>query len=363
MIRFFDFEKEIKNVGPEIREAINRVLNGGWYILGEETKKFEERFSNYIGTKYGIGVNSGSDALFLALKSLDINEGDEVITVSHTFISTVDAITRNGAKPVLIDIDEETYTMDTLKAEDKINENTRAIIPVHLYGHPVDMNPIMELAEKYDLHVIEDACQAHGAEYKGEKVGSIGDIGCFSFYPVKNLGAYGDAGMVVTDDDEYKNYIRKAREYGQEKKHHHDFVGINSRLDEIQAAILRVKLKYLERWNKKRRETAEMYDELLKDSSVLVPVEKEYAKHVYHQYIIRTKKRDELANYLEESGIETLVHYPTPVHEQKAYGDIVSNLKIPKTSKICKEILSLPVHPFISDEEIREVGEAIKSFI
>jgi len=338
-------------------------LESGWYIFGEETENFEDEFSDYIGSKYGIGVNSGSDALFLAVKALGIGEGDEVITVSQTFISTADAIVRNGAKPLIVDIDQDSFTMDVSQIEDKITDDTKAIIPVHLYGHPVDMDPIMELAGKHNLQVIEDACQAHGAEYKGKKVGKIGDIGCFSFYPIKNLGAYGDGGIVVTDDEEYEDYIRKAREYGQSKKYYSDFVGMNSRLDELQAAILRVKLKYLDEWNERKRKTARKYDELLDDLPLIRPDEKDYAKHVYHQYVIQHEDRDGLASYLEENGIKTLIHYPIPVHQQEAYIGMWDDLDLPITDKVCDEILSLPIHPFISDEEIRKICGAIKSFV
>lgn len=360
MIPFANLKREYAEIREEITQAIYRVLESGQFISGEEVEKFEEEFSRYVGVKYGIGVNSGSDALFLALKALGIGNGDEVITVSHTFISTVDAIVRNGAKPVFVDIEPDTYCMDVTKIEEKITDKTRAILPVHLYGHPANMDPIMELAEKYNLYVIEDACQAHGAEYKDKKVGSIGDIGCFSFYPTKNLGAYGDGGIVVTNSKELAEKLRMLRNYGQPRKYYHDFIGVNSRLDEIQAAILRVKLKHLDEWNERRRNIARLYNEFLEDSEMVIPIEKEYAKHVYHLYVVRHKDRDIIQKWLQENGIQTQIHYPIPVHKQKAYLNLGYNTYLPVTEKICNEILSLPMHPWLNEDEVSNVAEVIK---
>ncbi len=362
MIKTVDFNRELQEIGDEIKEAVNRVLESGWYILGNEVENFEKDFSKYIGTKYGVGVNSGSDALYLAIKALGIGKKDEVITVSHTFVSTVDAIARNGAKPVFVDIEPETYTIDVNQIEKKITERTKAILPVHLYGHPADMGPIMEIAKNHDLFVIEDACQAHGAEYKGKKVGVMGDIGCFSFYPVKNLGAYGDGGMIVTNNEELAEKSKMLRNYGSPKKYHHDFVGVNSRLDEIQAAILQVKLKYLDDWNERRRKIAGFYDELLEDSDIITPIEREYAKHVYHLYVIRHKERDKLRQYLLRNGVQTQIHYPIPVHQQKAYLDLGVNAKLPITERISNEILSLPMHPWLSEKEVEYISEIIRKF-
>jgi dTDP-4-amino-4,6-dideoxygalactose transaminase len=359
MISFVNFEREYVEIGEEVSQAIQRVLRSGWFILGEEVEKFEEEFSKYVGTRFGIGVNSGSDALYLAVKALGISNGDEVITVSHTMISTVDAITRNGAKPVFVDVEPRTYVMKVSQIKNKISNRTRAIIPVHLYGHPVDMDPLMEIADKHNLYVIEDACQAHGADYKSRKVGSIGDVGCFSFYPTKNLGAYGDGGMVVTNDKEVAENLRKSRNYGQSKRYYHDFIGVNSRLDEIQAAILRVKLQYLDGWNDKRRKIAKLYDKILENTEVTVPIEREYVKHAYHLYVIRHKKRDKLQQYLLKNGIQTLVHYPIPVHLQKAYPN--SN-GLPMTERVCKEVLSLPIYPFLKEEEIEATSRYIREY-
>jgi len=355
MIPFIDFKREYTEISEEIEQAIQRVLKSGWFILGEEVKHFEDEFSKYIGVKYGIGVNSGSDALFLALKALGIGKGDEVITVSHTFISTVDAIVRNGAIPVFVDIDLQTYCIDVTKIEEKITDKTKAILPVHIYGHPADMKPIIELAKKNNLYIIEDACQAHGTEYKDKKVGSIGDVGCFSFYPTKNLGAYGDGGMIVTNNEEIAERLKMLMNYGQSKKYYHDFIGVNSRLDEIQAAVLRVKLKHLDEWNNKRREAASIYRDFLANSDVIIPVERQYAKHVYHLYVIRCKNRDILQQYLLKNGVQTLIHYPVPVHKQKAYLKRVKDSRLPVTEKVCMEILSLPMHPYITREEIEKV--------
>ena len=359
MIPFNDFPKEQEKIGNEVSQAIQRVLKSGWFVLGKEGEEFEREFSTYIGSKFGVGVNSGSDALYLAVKALGISEGDEVITVSHTMISGVDAITRNGAKPIFVDVDPETYVMDISKVEAKITEKTKAIIPVHLYGHPVDMAPLMEIAAKHGLFVIEDACQAHGCKYRGQTVGSFGDIGCFSFYPTKNLGAYGDAGMLTLDDEVFVDKLKKMRNYGQSTKYYYDFVGMNSRLDELQAAILRTKLSYLDAWNERRRNVAKLYNELLADADVVTPVEREYAKHVYHLYVIRHKQRDKLQQYLLSQGIQTLIHYPVPVHAQKAYN---LDVKLPVTEKICGEILSLPINPWISDLEVHQICQSILKF-
>ncbi len=359
MILFNDFKKEYVALKDEVLMSIERVLASGWFVLGEEVEKFEAEFSNYVGSGHGIAVNSGSDALYLGLKALGIHEGDEVITVSHTMISTVDAITRNGAKPVFMDINPETYTMDISKLEAKISDRTRAILPVQLYGHPTDMGPLMEVAEKNDLPVIEDACQAHGSKYKGRKVGGIGTIGCFSFYPTKNLGAYGDAGMVVTNDEALAGRLKHMRNYGQSKKYYYDFVGVNSRLDEIQAAVLRAKLPHLEAWNERRRSLAKLYDSLLAGSDVVLPVEKEFAEHVYHLYVIRHKERDSLQQYLLDRGVQTLIHYPVPVHAQKAYMVPVS---LPETERACCEILSLPLNPWMNESDVKEVADCVNSF-
>jgi dTDP-4-amino-4,6-dideoxygalactose transaminase len=361
MIPFIDLKREYAEIKKEVSESIQRVIENSSFILAEEVEKFENEFSSYIGVKHGIGVNSGSDAIFLTLKALGISKGDEVITVSHTFIATADAIARNEATPVFVDIDPETYCMDTKKIEERITKRTKAILPVHIYGHPADMDAILEIAQAHDLYVIEDACQAHGAEYKGRKVGSLCDAGCFSFYPIKNLGAYGDGGIIVTNNEEIAARLRMLRNYGQRQKYHHEFIGINSRLDEIQAAILRVKLKHLNEWNSKRRENAELYNELLLSTEIITPTEKN-SKHAYHLYVIRSKERDALQQYLEKNGIQTLIHYPIPVHKQRAYLNLCSSCYLPITEEICNEILSLPMFPQLTEKEIESVAKAIVNF-
>ncbi|WP_048091861.1 aminotransferase class I/II-fold pyridoxal phosphate-dependent enzyme [Geoglobus acetivorans] len=360
MIQFVDLRKEYQEIKEETDQAIQRVLERGWFILGKELETFEKEFSSYIGVKHAIGVNSGSDALYLAIKALGIGPGDEVITVSHTFISTVDAIVRNSARPVFVDIGPETYTIDVPQIEKAITDRTKAILPVHIYGHPANIDPIIEIAEEYGLYVIEDASQAHGAEYKGRKVGSIGHVACFSFYPTKNLGAYGDAGAIVTNDDELAEKLRMMRNYGSSKKYYHEFIGVNSRLDEIQAAILRVKLRHLDEWNERRRKIAEMYNELLENSDVITPVEKEWAKHVYHLYVIRHKDRDKLQQYLLENGIKTQIHYPVPVHLQKAYLDLGIRVKLPVTERISREVLSLPMFTHLTYYEIKNIAKVMR---
>jgi len=361
MIEFVSLQQEYDAIADEIREAIDRVLQRGWFILGEELAGFEREFSRYIGAKAAVGVNSGSDALFLAVKALGIGAGDEVVTASHTFISTVDGIVRNGARPVFVDIDPTTFCIDPAKIEEKITARTRAIMPVHLYGQPAEMEAIMDIAQRHDLFVIEDACQAHGAEYQSRKVGSLGPVGCFSFYPTKNLGAYGDGGIATTNDEEIAEKLRLLRNYGQPRKYWHDMIGVNSRLDEMQAAVLRVKLRHLDEWNERRRRVAATYNELLRDTGVTTPVENPHAKHVYHLYIIRSKNRDALQQHLSRHEVQTQIHYPIPVHRQPAYAEIASAVDLPLTDRVCGEILSLPMHPWLKPEEARRVAELVAS--
>ena len=336
---------------------MDEVFSKGNFVGGRELDKFESKFSNYIGSSHGLGVNSGSDALFLAIKSLKIGQNHEVITVSHTFISSVDAISRNNAIPVFVDIDPETFCIDVSQIESKISENTRAILVVHLYGCPVDMDSVMVIAKKYGLYVIEDCCQAHGAQYNDQSVGNIGDIGCFSFYPVKNLGAYGDGGFITTNDDKLFEDLSKMHNYGQSKKNFHDFVGLNSRLDEIQAAILNIKLKYLDKWNDERIRLAGIYNKKLDSSLYQLPKEASKSKHVYHLYVIRSQKRDEIKEFLLKNHIETMIHYPLPAHKQKAYLNL--NYNLPLTEQVCNEILSLPLNPWLKEQEIEKICEIL----
>jgi dTDP-4-amino-4,6-dideoxygalactose transaminase len=363
MIPFIDLTREYAEIGDEITSIIQRTLENGWFILGQQLKEFEREFSRYIGAKYGIGVNSGSDALFLALKALGVDENSEVITVSHTFISTADSIVRCGAKPVFVDIEPETYCINPALIEDKITEKTKAILPVHLYGHPAHMGYILEIAKEHGLSVVEDACQAHGAEYNGKKVGSIGDVGCFSFYPAKNIGAYGDGGFVTTNDSSLAERIKLLRNYGQSKKYHHDCVGVNSRLDELQAAVLRIKLSRLGMWNEQRRRIAKLYAEVLDQKGIILPAERTYAKHVYHLFVTRLAKRDKCQRFLQKRGIQTQIHYPIPVHKQNAYKEFETAKDLSVTEAICNEILSLPLYPSLTDEEVAYIGGALKDAI
>jgi dTDP-4-amino-4,6-dideoxygalactose transaminase len=367
MVPFLDLTRQFRRIEGEILSAQKRVLEKGCFVLGEEVSSFEEEFAGYCGVRYGIGVGSGTDALFLALKAANIGKGDEVITVSHSFIATAIAISQTGAKPIFVDIDPEFYTMDPNALEDFLKKRKRrrvkAILPVHLYGHPAEMDAIMDIANRYHLTVIEDACQAHGAEYQGRKTGSFGCMACFSFYPTKNLGAYGDGGMVVTNDKRYDERMRLLRRYGEKRKYEHVLKGWNSRLDEMQAAILRVKLKYLDQWNGERRKKALMYKRMFEGTEMRCPSEKEQARHVYHLFVIRTKKRTALREFLKEKGIETLIHYPVPIHLQKAYAELGYRRGVlPVTEKVAHEVLSLPFYPELSSEEMGAVQEQLRKF-
>jgi dTDP-4-amino-4,6-dideoxygalactose transaminase len=357
-----DLRREYHSIEEEVNEAIRGVLASGWFISGENVKAFEREFAQYCGVKFGVGVASGTDALQLALRACGVEAGDEVITVSNTSFATAIAISYAGAKPVFVDIDE-TYTMDVSKVEKKITPKTKAILPVHLYGQPADIEPVVGLARKHNLRVIEDACQAHGTEYKGKKVGSFGDVGCFSFYPTKNLGAYGDGGMVITNNEEIAQKLRLLKDYGQVERFSHIMKGYNSRLDELQAAILRVKLKKLDMWNKRRCRHAELYNKLLAESPVITPVVKKGNKHVYHQYVIRTSHRDHLQKWLKKNGVGTDIHYPTPIHLQPAYAELgLQEGALPVTEQYAKEILSLPMNPELKSSEIEQCCKLIQDF-
>jgi len=301
-VDIFTLKRQYRNIKSEIDTAIDKVMQSGAFILGEDVKKFEMEFASYCSTRYGVGVNSGTDALFLACLSCGIGPGDEVICPAYTYIATTLAISMTGARPILVDIDETTYNIDVSKIERVITEHTKAILPVHLYGHPVDMDPLMKIAKRHNLKVIEDCAQAHGALYKNKKVGSFGNAGCFSFYPTKNLGAFGDGGMVLTDSEKLKDRLLLLRDYGRVNRYEHIIRGYNSRLDTLQAAILSVKLKYLDSWNKRRREIAGYYTDLFRDKKIdiILPVEKDYARHVYHQYVIRVKNQPRISYLLRQ---------------------------------------------------------------
>jgi len=378
-IPLVDLKSQYKEIKPEIQEAINRVLDSTAFILGEEVAKFEEEFAKYCGTRYAIGTSSGTSALHLALLSLGIGEGDEVITTPYTFTATVETIIHCGAKPVFVDINSRNYNIDPEKIKEFLETDcnldhktgqlanrltgklVKAIIPIHLYGQPADLDPILKLARKYNLKVIEDACQAHGAKYKGKRVGSIGDVGCFSFYPGKNLGAYGDGGMVVTNNEEIANKIRCLRDHGRREKYEHQMIGYNYRLDALQAAILKVKLKYLDKWNEKRKKNASIYNELFKDLDVITPYREEYAKHVYHLYVIRIKGRDKVYKFLQEKGIACGIHYPLPLHLQKAYHYLgYKKGDFPIAEECAQEVVSLPIYPELKRDQIKYIVETLK---
>jgi dTDP-4-amino-4,6-dideoxygalactose transaminase len=328
--------------------------------LGPNTSAFEEEFASYCGASHAIGVGSGTEAILFSLLALGVGPGDEVITVSHTFIATVEAIDQTGATPVLVDINPELYTIDPAAVEQAITGRTKVIVPVHLYGQPADTDPLLRMGKTHGLAIVEDACQAHGAEYRGRRVGSLGDFGCFSFYCSKNLGAYGEAGMVVTNDEELAERVRLIRNHGQESRYSHSLVGYNGRLDEIQAAILRVKLRYLDEWNAHRRGNADVYNRLLSDMPVVRPVEAPYARHVYHLYVIRSPCREQIRSALEQAGIGTGIHYPVPIHRQpvlrrQAYAKVALQV----TESIANEVLSLPMYPELTEEQIAEVASLV----
>ncbi len=362
----FSLKRQYEDIKNEIKGPIEEVMRSGAFIMGEDVGLFEKEFAEYCGVKYGVGVNSGTDALFLACLACGIGKGDEVIVMPYTYIATVLAISMTGAKPVFIDIDEKTYNIDISRIESFITKNTKAILPVHLYGHPVDMDLLVEIAKKHNLKIIEDCAQAHGALYKGKKVGSFSDASCFSFYPTKNLGTFGDGGMVLTNSEKIKEKLVLLRDYGRKDRYKHIIIGYNSRLDTLQAAILRVKLKHLDEWNEKRRKNAALYTKLLKEKKIdiILPHEAEYAKHVYHLYAARVKNRKAVMDGLAEKGIRTLIHYPIPVHLQEAYKDLgYKKGNFPVSEKCCEEILSLPMYPELSEEEIRYVVDTLQELL
>ncbi len=361
MIQFMDFNSEYEAIHKEVIGAILLVLKRGWFILGEEVKQFEKEFADYLGVKYCVGVGNGLDALHLILRALNIGEGDEVIVPANTYIATLLAISYGGAKAVLVEPEENTYNINPELIQNAITKRTKAIMPVHLYGLSSDMDPINEIANAHKLFVIEDAAQAPGAEYKGKKCGSLGTAAGFSFYPTKNLGAYGDGGAVVTNDEEIADKVRLLRNYGSRKKHYNEVKGFNSRLDEIQAAILRVKLKHLDEWNGRRRENAKIYLENINRDKIILPFEPKGYKHIFHQFVIRYSERDNLQKSLKESVIGTLIHYPVPPHHQEAYPEF-HHLSLPVTEQIHREVLSLPISPVMSEDEVKTVVDAVNAY-
>jgi dTDP-4-amino-4,6-dideoxygalactose transaminase len=363
MIPILDLKAQYHTIDEEIDAAVRGVLESGQFILGPNVKAFEQEVAHLTGCGYGVGLASGTDALRLAMSALAIGPGDEVITTPFTFIATANTISRAGATPVFVDIDPRTFNLDPGLVEPAISERTRAILPVHLFGQPAEMEPLMELALRYDLPVVEDAAQALGATYGDQPAGSFGVIGCFSFYPTKNLGAYGDAGLAVTCNAEIADCLDILRRHGGRIKYEHERLGYNSRLDELQAAILGVKLGHLREWNNARRRIAARYNELLADVPVTTPYEAPRARHVYHQYTIRSSRRDELRAFLQEKGIGTMIYYPIPLHLQEVYADLgLGPGSYPEAERAAKEVLSLPIYPELTDEQIEEVAGAIARF-
>jgi len=364
LVPFVDLKIQYKTIAAEVNEAIGRVVDNADFILGRDVELFEREFADFCDAKYAVGLDSGTSALELALRAYGIGGGDEVITVSHTFIATVSAISYTGAAPVLVDVDRDTYNIDATQIEAAITPRTKAIVAVHLYGQPADLNPILAIARKHNLVVIEDACQAHGARYWSRRVGALADAGCFSFYPGKNLGAYGDAGMVVTNDPAIVEKVRLLRNYGQPEKYQHLTMGYNRRLDSLQAAVLRAKLPHLEEWNESRRRAGRLYDQLLKDvDEIKTPYASEESAHVYHLYVIQSPQRDRLMSYLKDQGVSTGVHYPTPVHLQPCYALLgMSAGSLPETEAIASRVVSLPMFAEITTEQIEYVCARIKKF-
>lgn len=366
-VPFVDLNREYGRLKPEIDAAIQDVLSRGDFILGKGVADFEKAFADFCCARFGIGVASGTDALHLVLRGLGIGQGDKVITAANTFIATALGATFAGATPVFIDVDPLTYNIDPVKLREYLKsrqaKNVKAIIPVHLYGHPADMDPILRIAKEFGLKVVEDACQAHGAVYKGEMVGGFGEAACFSFYPAKNLGAYGDGGIVVTNKKSMADKIIMLRNYGQKKKYHHLMQGYNSRLDTLQAAVLSVKLRYLEAQNENRRVCAQLYGRLLEGSGFVLPIEQKGCRHVYHLYVIRVKKRQALQDYLKEKGISTGIHYPISLHMTKAYACLgYKRNDFPVSEKAAGEILSLPMFGGLKKEEVEYIADYLRRF-
>jgi dTDP-4-amino-4,6-dideoxygalactose transaminase len=363
-VPYLDLKAQYQSIKPEIDAAIASVLESCQFVLGPEVTEFEKEFATYCGAAECIALNSGTSALHLALLAAGVGPGNEVITVPFTFVASVAAVIYAGARPVLVDIDPRSFTMDPAAIEAAITPRTKAILPVHLYGQPADMDPIIEVARRHGLVVIEDAAQAHGAKYKGRPVGSIGDMACFSFYPGKNLGAYGEGGAVTTSNAEYARTIRMLRDWGQDRKYHHVLRGYNYRMEGFQGAVLRVKLRHLEAWTEARRSVVSLYNKLLTGSGVETPTEMPWARHVYHVYTLRTDERDGMHAFLQSEGIQTGIHYPVPAHLQPAYADLgYAKGVFPRSEAAANQVLSLPLYPELSPQAVAEIAGAVKNAV
>jgi len=359
-IPMVDLKGQYEDLRDEIEKGFRSVLESTAFILGPNGSALEEEIAAYCGVKHAVGVASGTDALHLAIRAAGIGAGDEVITTPFTFIATAEAISYVGAVPVFVDIDPETFNLDTALVEGAITEKTRAILPVHLFGQPADMAPLADLCRKYDLKLIEDCAQAFGADYGGRKAGAYGDLGCFSFFPSKNLGCYGDGGMIVTDDDHLAEEIRVLRNHGSRQRYHHHVIGYNSRLDELQAVVLRVKLKHIDVLNALRRKNAHLYTEKLAESAIVPPKEDGKGTHVYHQYTVLTEARDKIQGALSAAEIASAVYYPIPLHRQEVYQSMCAGVSLPVAEEMTRKVLSLPMYPELGEDRITEVCRVIR---
>jgi dTDP-4-amino-4,6-dideoxygalactose transaminase len=363
-VPYLDLKAQYRSIKPEIDAAISRVLESCQFVLGPEVSEFEKAFAAYSGTSECITLNSGTSALHLALLTAGVGPGDEVITTPFTFVASVAAILYAGARPVLVDIDSRSFTIDPSRIEGAITPRTKVLLPVHLYGQSADMDPIVDIARRHNLIVIEDAAQAHGAQYKGHPAGSIGHMACFSFYPGKNLGAYGEGGSITTNNSEYARTIRMLRDWGQDRKYHHLLRGYNYRMEGFQGAVLGVKLRHLEQWTEARRNLVQHYNRLLSDCELQLPTEMSWARHVYHVYTVRSKERDRLQKSLADEGIQTGIHYPIPVHLQPAYSDLgYEQGSFPEAEAAAKQVLSLPLYPELSLQAVSQVADAVKKVV
>lgn len=358
-IPMVDLKTQYENIRDEIEKGLHEVLESSYFIMGPNVSSLEEEVAAYCGVKHAVGVASGTDALHLALRGAGIGEGDEVITTPFTFIATAEAISYVGAQPVFVDIDPCTFNIDTSLIEKAITGRTKAIMPVHLFGQPADLNPIVALCKKHGLKLIEDCAQSFGADYEGKKTGTFGEFGSFSFFPSKNLGCYGDGGMIITNDDMAAEEVKVYRNHGSRQRYHHSVIGYNSRLDEMQAVILRVKLKYIEEYNRRRRENAARYTERLKDAGVIPPFEDGKGVHVYHQYTILSEERDAIQKALSDAGIASAIYYPIPLHQQEVYKEIYSSTSCPVSETTAARVLSLPMYPELGEEQIDRVCSII----